>query len=384
MPLEGGHAERKKKIIDRISDNHTPQEENRKTIPENKLSRQNLAKDYFSFEAAKCYGISIFKIKKIMIAAVGISALSVLLMASSWAENFFQRLYFVKQHHFILHLVNFIEIFIASTVIVSINTVIARLEGGKDAEILYGTRLILFAVSRAVPLMAGVAGIIFALNALIVLFSSIPVIGPILYSLLFLPIYVLSIVIVLLSLIAFWFYPPLLAYAVDVRSSIADFFYFIRKRHVALLLIALVLLVVTSVFTGLLLLLHNATLTAGLSLSRAFLGDEFSKIIPPVSASMGEGLNFIAYFSRLSLIHYITGELLLAHRIGGIFFGAVMVLISMAVYSIILSGVGTLSVWAYRAVESGHYPDARKIRFFLLTLLLILAILYLFKKVFLS
>ncbi len=423
MPLEGGHAERKKKIIDSISDNHAPQEESRKTIPEKKVSRQNLTEDFFSFEAAKCYGISIFKIKKIVIAAVGILALSVMLMASSWADNFFQRLEFVRQNHFIRHLLNFIEIFITSTVILSVNTVIARMDAEKNKgtsknhykdvplweqyigknhfllilflrmkavvrgahnEFFTGTGLISFAVSRALTLMAGVAGIILAFNALIVLFSSIPVIGPILYSLLFLPVYALSISIVLLSLIAFWFYPPLLAYAGDVRSSIAEFLNFVRKHHVTLLLVGLVLLVVTTVFAGLLLLFHNATLAVVISLSGAFLGDEFSKIIPPVSASIGEGLNFIAFFSRLSLMHHIMGELLTAHRIGGIFFGAVIVLISTAIYSIILSAAGTLSVWAYRAVESGRYPDVRQIRFFLFTLFLILAILYLFKKMFVS
>lgn len=377
--------EKEKVVIDSASEFQTPQKETRKEISKETAFSSSLAEDLFSFETIRQYFVSIFNIKKIIACAAGILALALLLIITSWAENVLQRLEFVRQIPFMLHLLNFFEIFCFAAVIVSVHATVARLTDMRGSNDEMRMRdLARFGVSRAIPLLAGVFGIIAVFNALVVLFSSIPVIGPVLYSLLFLPVYVLSIAVVILSLVAFWFYPPLLAFAEDIRASIAGFLDFIRRHHVSLLLDALVLSMIAAVFGGLLIILHSTVLSAALSLSGALLGDEFSRIVSPVSAGIGEVNNFTAFFSKISVMHHVMGELLLAHRIGGILFGTAMMLLSTAVYSVILSGTGTLSAWAYRAVESGKYPDARKIRYFLLTLTLILAVMYLFKKVFLS
>ncbi len=385
IPGDQRFAEMKRNEIDYDSSMRAPQKETRTKIQKEKLAGQVLAEDFFSLETLRRYFISIFNINKIMTAVAGVLALAVLLVATTWVENLFQRFEFVRRNFFTLHLLNFFEVFCFASVIVSVNATIAHLTNERgEVEYMSVRDVARFGVSRAIPLMAGVFGIILVLNMLIVIFSSIPIIGPVLYSLLFLPVYVLSVAIVLLSVIAFWFYPPLLAFAENMRSSIAEFFDFIRRHHVSLLLIAMILSVITSIFAGLLLILHTTTLSIILSLSRAFLEDAFLKMIPPVSVSVGDSLNLISFFSGISVMHKMMGELFLAQRIGGILLGMVMMILSTIVYSVILSGTGTLSAWAYRAVKSGKYPNAQKLRYFLITLALILAVLYLFKKVFLS
>lgn len=343
-----------------------------------------LTEDYFSLEVLKEYALSIFSLHRIIVSAGGVFTLVVLLMVSSWAENLFQRLEFIRQSRFMLHLLNFFEIFCFAAVIVSVSAIIARQteaqEGGNTFSI---KALARFAASRAIPLLVAVAGIIVAFNTLVVLFSSIPVIGPVLYSLLFLPVYVLSLALVVVSLIAFWFYPPLLAFSEGVRSSIIDFPLFIRRHYATLLLVTPTLSVIISIFAGLLLILHSASLSVMLSVSTAFLDNDFVKIISAAPFSISDALNVRGFFSRMYMMHHFMGELFLAQRLGGILLGSVMTLISVAVYSLILSAIGTVSAWAYRAVVSQNHPDARSIRNFLVILVLVLAVMYLFKKVFL-
>lgn len=367
------------------SHSQTVQKETRTSIPKERTSEPAFAEKLFSFEAARRYFISIFKIKKIMAAAAGVLALAVLLMASEWARSVLQRFEFITQNHFMLHILNFFEIFCFAIVIASVNVIIARLTEVSASEGEMSVKdLARFGIIRAIPILTGVAGIIIVFNMLVVLFNLIPAMSPILYSLFILPIYLLSIAIVLLSLIAFWFYPPLLASVENVRSSITGFINFLRNHHATLLVSTLLLSVSALVFAGLLLFFCRITASLALSLSEAFLGDELTKVIFPVSADVGDALNFMVIFSRISMMHHAVRELLFAHRIGGILLGTVMIFLSTVMYSVILSGIGTLSAWAYRGIVSGKFPDARKIRIFLFTLGLILVVMYLFKKVFLS
>jgi hypothetical protein len=386
---EKNEVPHQKKVLAFGVDDHyhqaKPQQNHRENAShEERFNDTHREETYFSVDVIKNYVLSIFHLKKIAISFAGVFTLFVLLSLMSWFESFLEKLEFIRLNLYFLHLLNFFEIFCFAAGIASIHSVIAyQTEAQGKGRILSFSEIAVFALSRSLPLLALSFGIILLFNGLMVLFGSIPFIGPVLYALLFLPVYVLSIALVLFGSVAFWFYPPLLACSNESRSSIIEFINFMQRHKTSLLPFLLLVIVLASVFAGLLLMLHGIGISIAISFSKSILGDEFFRMVSGVSLNVGDALNFRGFFSRFLILHHLMKDLLLGYRLGGMILGFVLFLLSGAVYSIILSGTGTISAWAFRAIESEERAYAKKVKNILITLMLLLAVMYLFKKVFL-
>jgi uncharacterized membrane protein/transcription elongation factor Elf1 len=327
----------------------------------------------------------VFGIRRLGFAAAAVIALFVLLGVTDLAESTLQNAALVKGNTFLLHLLNFFSIFAISFILTLSNTVMARLCLGElDPKIDTAPRgIIVFAAARVLPVLAGNVALLLALNALLVIFGAIPLVGPILYALLFLPVYVLSVATVLVSAVAFWFYPPVLAYHGAVASGITEFSRFIKKHALNLVLVVPVLVIITAIFTALLNLVHQGAMTLLLAVSRGVLGNEAGRIFSAVPFGLQRAVNFPQMLSSLRSLRLFLGDLLFSYHAGALILGLTLGVISVALLSVVFSFIGSLAAHSYFLLENRRQMDARKKIELLVVVFLVLAVLFLFKKVFL-
>ena len=327
----------------------------------------------------------VFGIRRLAFASAAVIALFILLGVTDFAESTLQNAALVKGSVFLLHLLNFFSIFAISFILTLSNTVMARLCLGElDPKIDTAPgSMIAFAASRALPVLAGNVALLLALNALLVIFGTIPLVGPILYALLFLPVYVLSVATVLVSAVAFWCLSPVLAHHGGIASSIAEFFGFVKRQNLNLLIVIPVLVIITAVFTALLNLVHQSAMALLLAVSRSVLGGEAGRIFSTVPLGLQRAVNFPQMLSSLRSLSLFLGDLLFSYQAGGFILGITLGLISVALLSVVFSFIGSLAAQAYFLMENRRQMDARRKIELLVVIFLVLAVLYLFKKVFL-
>ena len=351
--------------------------------PERKLpaiqrSDHSLATVFLSFFS------EVFSAQRLSIAAFAAAGVFILMAISVRAENMLLTVPLFRDSAFILHLLNFLTFFTFCFVLILSNTVMARLSimGPAGGNMKPG-EIVTFAISRALPVLVCNIAVLLTFNSLLIAFGSIPLVGPILYSLLFLPVYLLSVATVLLCAVAVWFYPPVLAIHGGILTSIREFFYFVRKQHFNLLITIPVLVILTAIFIALLNILHYSSLALAMNLSRGILGDDINRILSSMPYPASRILNIPHMIQGVKSLPSILGNLLFSYHAGGVILGAALGAISIALLSVILSFTGTLSARAYIILEQGREPGVGKKIEILAALLLVLAVLFMAKKVFL-
>ncbi|HPA70679.1 MAG TPA: hypothetical protein PKY31_00330 [Spirochaetota bacterium] len=336
-------------------------------------------------QGALSFLAGVFNIRRLAFAAVAVAALFALLAVTDRAEAALQGIALVKGSAFLLHLLNFFSIFVICFILTLANSVTARFCMAEiDPSIDTGTPATLaFAASRALPVLAGNVAILIAVNALLVVFGAIPLVGPILYAVLFLPVYVLSVATVILGAVAIWFYPPVLARHGGIAGSLREFSAFTRRHNLALAVAVPVLVIITAVFTALLNLVHQGAMSLIIQTSRGILGDGAGRIFSAVPVGLERAVNFPQMLANLRSLGSFLGDLLLGYRAGGAILGFTLGVISVALLSIIFSFTGSLAARAYLLLENRKRMDGRRTVELLVVIFLVLAVLYLFKKVFL-
>ncbi len=292
---------------------------------------------------------------------------------------------FFRENAFLLHLLNFLSIFVFSFVFILTNTVIARLSMPEQPGFgdMQNGEIIAFTAERALPVLICNLAVLLAFNSLLIAFGSIPLVGPVLYSLLFLPVYLFSVATVILCAIAVWFYPPVLAIHGGIIASFREFIYFIRRNHFNLLVTIPLLAILTALFIALLNVIHYSALSLALGLSRGLLGDDISRILSSMPYSASGLLNIPHMIQGVKALPSMLGNLIFSYHAGGFILGAALGTISIALLAIILSFTGTLSARAYIMLEQGREPGGTRKIEILAVLFLVLAVLYMAKKVFL-
>ena len=240
-------------------------------------------------------------------------------------------------------------------------------------------------ILQSIPSMALVNFSILAIiNLLLILFGEIPIIGPIFFSLLFLPIYIISILIVVVISIGFWFYPPIVA-AIQpgVMNNIREFISFIRRQNFRLIYIIPIMAIITSLIFSVLYFFHYGSLSITMLISNTILSEDGVKIFAAIPTPLLQISDMSMFGSHSGLFRSFVSDLILTHHIGGIIIGVVFSAISLFLLSLFISIVGTLSAHVFIMIEKGvDSDDSNKIR--LLTILILFLItLFLFKKVFL-
>jgi hypothetical protein len=325
-----------------------------------------------------------FSKAKLIVSASGMTVLILIMLLYREIEGLLYTAPVMENSRFLNSLLNLFPVFLFFFVVVLMLALISRITLEKIFldSVWNFRKAIKFASKIAMPVFVSCIVILFLGNLVFILSGMIPIVGPVLYSILFLPIYVISLLIVITLVIGIWFYPPILAYKeVGVLKNISHLFHFVKRHNFSLIVVIPILVITSSLIFALIYLLHRGAFSIAISLSKIALqnnvGEFFSAI--PLSMSLSD-LSFLG--TDINIYRSLMTDLLLSHKIGGFIIGVVLATISIFLFASYLSVIGTLSSHVYIVMErSIDISDRKKITLLLMLLLLLLGI-YIVKKIF--
>lgn len=234
------------------------------------------------------------------------------------------------------------------------------------------------------PAFLGNFFIIAAVNTLITLFGNVPFVSPLLFSLILLPLYLLSLLVIITLFFGFWFYPPIIAAGnTGMINTIRNFRDFLKKHKFTLPVIVPVLIMTVSIIYAVLSLLH----TGALSLSLLIMDGTGSELVAGLPGSVPPFLLRVSEFSLFGngagRFKELVSGLVFSQHVGGFIIGMVLASVSVLLAASFISLVSTLSTHVYIHMERGVNIDDRKMLRLLGTLVLLLAGMVLVKKMFL-
>lgn len=325
---------------------------------------------------------SIFSPKKLFISAIGLMLIIALNILFSSIENLFVNLSFFKENIFFRHTFNFLEItslFFASS---ALNVIFAFLDNKNNTRAQYSfTTIIRFASPRVFYLFILCMSIVLMINGLLALFAYLPIFKPILYALILLPIYVVSIGLVYLVLVAFWFFPPTLAYSHNLIDGIVMFGSSIKKNSLFLFFYSLMLTIVALFFSAATVLMHSMAVSVTFSLAKFMAKNSFSQMLSALPTETITSFSFSGLISKIILLMRIIETMILNYDIGGIIFGCIVLSVTVAMYAIIISGFGTISTWGYWIFKNDIDKSKKWTQYFYVILGITMLIFYLLKKI---
>ncbi|MBN2159798.1 MAG: hypothetical protein JW807_10410 [Spirochaetes bacterium] len=269
-------------------------------------------------------------------------------------------------------------IYIMAAAVIARNTIDAM----ESRPRLTGRAALLFLARSLAPVFIANIIIFIAIDLIFILFGNIPVIGPVLFAILFFPIYAISLCIVILLAIGFWFYPPIIAdSSAGSAAPIRGLFRFIREHKFSLVYAIPLMSIVSGVAFAALYMINYATFSLALYLARNVLLDGGEKIFSAIPAVLLRISEVAIPGPESGLFRSLTGNPPLSHMIGGYIIGIIVSLISVILLASFISISATLSTWVYVMMQKRRdMDDSGKIRVLLL-LVLILAGIFFVKKI---
>jgi len=216
-----------------------------------------------------------------------------------------------------------------------------------------------------------------------VVFIKIPVVGPVYFSLMFLPVYIISAALIIGTAVGLWFLGPVIAESSLVSGRpLRSFWVFIKKHNLYLIYVILIMTVTTTLIFTAVHLVHYGSMRLSIGLA----GGMISENLKTVFASIPTDLLTISELSFLGaeagLLKSLIGELFLSYKIGGYILGVILSGITLFLFASFISFTASISAHAYLYIERSHGVDRRGRIGPLAVLVLILLILLLFKKIY--
>jgi hypothetical protein len=244
-------------------------------------------------------------------------------------------------------------------------------------------RTIEFLGRSFLPVFVANIALFLAIELVFILFGRIPIVGPVLFALLFLPIYAASLCVILIIAIGFWFYPPIIAAnSGSGAAAIRSMFQFIRRQNFSLAYTIPLMAIITAVTFAAIYILHYGSFSLSMYLTKHMLAEEGEKIFSAVPQSLLSISDLTILGSDAGLFKSLLSNLFLAHTIGGFIIGLIFSLISILLFSSFISISATLSSHLYIMMDRGTDIDDRSKLRVLMLLVLILAGVFLIKKIF--
>jgi predicted Zn finger-like uncharacterized protein len=327
-----------------------------------------------------------FSRTKLIVSASVLMVLFLIMLLYSKINGFLFNSFLVRNSQFLKSLLNLFPVFLSFFVIILILAIISRITLERIfLDSVWNFRKTMRYISKiAMPVFISNVLILFLGNLVFILFGRIPIVGPVLYSILFFPIYLISLLIIITLIIGFWFYPPILAYKeVGVLKNVIHLFHFIKRHNFSLILIIPILTIIFSIFFIIIYLLHLGVFSFTNFLSKLILQDNVERLFSamPLSLMRISDLSFVG--TDISIYKSFVSDLLLSHQIGGVIIGVVLATISIFLFASYISVIGTISSHVYIIMErDSAIPDRKKIKLLLIVVLLLLGI-YIIKRIYL-
>ena len=327
---------------------------------------------------------SAFTLFRLAVAAIAIIIALILLMGYNWAINLVFTSGEFTSNDYIKSFLTIIPFAIIFFTYMMAATVIARITMNaiNAGSVFTAWRALEFLIRTFPPVFLTNVFLFIAVELVFILFGKIPIVGPVLFAILFLPIYITSLCIVILLAIGIWFYPPLIAASdAGTISSIRNFLRFIRKQNFNLAYTIPLMTILTALTFTVIYLLHYSSFNLLLYLAKNVLTDDGEKIFSAIPTSLLQISDLATIGSETGLYKSLLNNLLLAHTIGGSIIGIVFSLISIVLFASFISISSTLSTHLYIMMEKGtDMDDASKLRILMLLVLILFGI-FLVKKI---
>ncbi len=241
--------------------------------------------------------------------------------------------------------------------------------------------IIRFSFKTAPAVFMGNIAVLLAVSALLVLFGRIPLLGPIIFSLIFLPVYIAGIIITLLCVIGIWFYPPISAHREGgIFGNMKNLMLFIKKHNLAMLYMIPVIILVSIITLTAIFLIHTAAFSFTISLSQWLLGNDAGGVFASIPASFIKASESTISGLGNGLFRQLSINLGMTHHVSGFILGAIMMFITTLLLSIAVSVTATVSSHIYIVMERGLTIDDKKKGAVFLILTLMLSVMLLLKK----
>jgi DNA-directed RNA polymerase subunit RPC12/RpoP len=221
--------------------------------------------------------------------------------------------------------------------------------------------LVHFTCTAAPSVLLSNAILILAAASLFILFGKIPVLGPVLFGLIFLPVYTAGVVLTLLVIIGFWFYAPIAAHRDNgIKANLKNLILFIKKHNLNLIFIIPAMTLLSSIVFGGIYIIHTAALTLAVKLSGALLGNDSGVLLSTAPASVVKAAEPFLAGSGGSAFRGLYDSLTFSHTAGGIILGMSLFLLAVILSALFISVTATLSTQVYIMMERGIYMDDRR------------------------
>ena len=254
-----------------------------------------------------------------------------------------------------------------------------RIFNSKDPET---GEIIRFAFKTGPGVFAGNIFILLLLSSVLILFGKIPFLGPLLFSLAFLPVYLMSIAIFILCFIGLWFYPPISAHREQgIFPNLKNLMLFIKKHNLNIIFMIPVILLVTAITFSLIFFLHLSAFSLSIAMSKWLLSNDASMIFSSIPALFIKASE--ATFAGLNsgIFKELNSSLLMTHHIGGFVLGVILLSITVFLLSVAVSITATVSSHVYIVMERGISIDDKKKATVLFILMMLMTLLIMLRKI---
>ena len=328
---------------------------------------------------------SAFTKNKIIIAVLGVISISLMLLFSKKIEYSLLNTFQLSGYKYISTFISLFNIALFFFVFTLSSAIISRVT---LEELFYKKKWtpfksIRFIEKTAITLFFSNIVFLAIINSMIILFGYIPVVGPVIFSLLFLPVYLISFIIILIAIVGFWFYPPIISLRMSgVKENFKGLYHFIRKHNFSLVYTVLILMMVTVMTFSIIYLLHHGAFSIAILLSKNLLNENIVAMFSAIPVNLRRIIDLSFFGTDLNIFKSLIDNLLLSYHLGGIIIGVILAIISLLLFGTFISITATVSTHVYIMMERGiDISDKNKIKLLVL-LVLILTSTLLFKKIF--
>ncbi|HPS85521.1 MAG TPA: hypothetical protein PLY36_02185 [Spirochaetota bacterium] len=324
-----------------------------------------------------------FTVKKIIVSAAGVMSMLLVIQLFSSIESLLAKPGTAAVNPFAGSLINLFPMAIIFSFYTLFASVIAKITMDKifHSRETETEEIIKFTLKTGPGVFAGNIIILLTVSTILILFGKIPFLGPLLFSLAFLPVYLISVAIFILCFIGLWFYPPVSAHRENgIVTNLKNLMLFIKKHNLNIIFMIPVILLVAAITFSLIFFIHLSAFSLSIAMSKWLLSNDASMIFSSIPALFIKASE--STFAGLSsgIFKELNSSLLMTHHMGGFILGVILLAITVFLLSLAVSITATVSSHIYIVMERGISIDDRKKALVLFILMLLMTLLIMFRS----
>lgn len=213
-------------------------------------------------------------------------------------------------------------------------------------------------------------------------FGAIPYVGPVLFALLFLPVYLLLLACLCIAVVGFWFLPPIIAEKPDGIAALRELYHFIKKQNFSLMLVLPVLTIASVLMLSGLWAIMAGSLALFIYLSKNILPDGGAGVLSLIPGGFFRFSTFMLGGADPAVFKDPSVEGSPENLIGGAIAGFVITILFLVLSSSFISLCATLSARLHSLMQKNETADDSSILRVLAVLGLLIIIVFAAKRVF--